>query len=48
MCQFILLMAFMVLNPFGFPMWVIYLAWIGLVGDVLLGLWNLIWGKSNG
>ena len=43
MCQLILMIAFMVLNPFGFPDWVITLAWIGVVIDVSAEIINLIW-----
>jgi hypothetical protein len=41
MCKMVLLIAFMVINPFGFPDWVISLAWVGLVIDLILCIGSL-------
>ena len=45
MCKFILLMAFMVVNPFGFPDWVLTIAWVALIVDIIFGLFNLVFGS---
>jgi hypothetical protein len=37
----ILVMAFMIINPFNFPIWVIIVAWMGLVADVIFELYEL-------
>ncbi len=42
MCSTVLLIAFMCINPFVFPQWVLLLAWIALVIDVIFNTINLI------
>jgi hypothetical protein len=35
MCKFVLLIAFIFSNPFNFPEWVMLIAWISLVIDII-------------
>ena len=44
MASTVLILAFIIYNPFNWPAWVLGMVWIGLVLDVLLGLFTVIFG----